>query len=177
MKRLFILLLVLAGLAGLIYQLQSLTPVEPEPEPEPDTGVVDGNGNQPPPADVPQPGTGSGRSVLDISVHTMEELRVLFERAGELAMKPRSSGEEANIVLVLHGPEVDFFSIRNYDKYKDIVDEAARLDAFDIVDIRICQTMMEARGIGPDDIPSFIQQVPYGPGEVERLVDEGYLYF
>jgi len=57
------------------------------------------------------------------------------------------------------------------------VDEAARLDAFDVVDIRICQTMMEARGIGPDDIPSFIEQVPYGPGEVERLVEDGYLYF
>jgi len=28
-----------------------------------------------------------------------------------------------------------------------------------------------------DDIPAFIEQVPYGPGEVERLVREGYVYF
>ncbi len=165
--------MVATGVAVLIYQLQSHTPGQAVP----DAGVAGGSGARPSPADAPLPGAGPERSVLDISVHTLEELRVLFERAGELAMKPRPPGEEASIVLVLHGPEVDFFSIRNYDQYKDIVDEAARLDAFDVVDIRICQTMMEARGIEPDDIPSFIDQVPYGPGEVERLVEEGYLYF
>ena len=172
MKRLFVLLLI-AGLVALIYQWQLHAPGQSET----DTNVAGESGAVLPPPDTPLPGAGSGRTVLDISVHTLAELEVLFERAGELVMKPRSSGEEASIVLVLHGPEVDFFSIRNYDKYKDIVDEAARLDAFDVVDIRICQTMMDARGIGPDDIPSFIEQVPYGPGEVERLVEDGYLYF
>jgi len=172
MKRLFVLLLV-AGLVALIYQLQQRAPGQSETG----TDLPGEGGAVLPPVDTPLPGAGSGRTVLDISVHTLAELEVLFERAGELVMKPRSSGEEASIVLVLHGPEVDFFSIRNYDKYKDIVDEAARLDAFEVVDIRICQTMMEARGIGPDDIPSFIEQVPYGPGEVERLVEDGYLYF
>lgn len=173
MKRLFVLLFLMGVLAALIYPLQLRTPGQAEP----DTGVDEGSGIRLPPADTLPSESGPGRTVLDISVHTLEELRVLFARAGELAMKPRPPGEEASIVLILHGPEVDFFSIRNYDRYKDIVDEAARLDAFDVVDIRICQTMMEARGIEPGDIPSFIEQVPYGPGEVKRLVDEGYLYF
>jgi len=78
---------------------------------------------------------------------------------------------------VLHGPEVEFFSTRNYAQYKDIVDQAARLDAFDVVDVKICQSMMEARGIERDDIPSFIEQVPLGPGEIERLVRQGYVVF
>ncbi len=173
MKRVIVLLLVVAGLAALIYQRQTQAPGQAETE----TDVADNSGTRLSPADAPRLEAGPGRAVLDISVHTLEELRVLFERAGELAMKPRPPGEAASIVLVLHGPEVDFFSIKNYDEYKEIVDEAARLDAFDVVDIRICQTMMEARGIRPDDIPSFIEQVPYGPGEVERLVEEGYLYF
>ena len=117
------------------------------------------------------------KAVLDVSVHTIEGLKVLFDRAEQLAMTPRPGGEDASVILVLHGPEVDFFSIKNYDKYKDIVDQAARLDAFDVVVVKICQTTMGVRGIEQNDIPSFIELVPYGPGEVERLKQEGYVAF
>jgi intracellular sulfur oxidation DsrE/DsrF family protein len=117
------------------------------------------------------------RAVLDITVHTVEELQVLFERAETLAGSPRTGGGDASVVLVLHGPEVEFFSTRNYDRFKEIVDRAARLDSLDIVDVRICQTMMAARGIARDDIPPFIDQVPDGQVEVDRLVSEGYVYF
>ena len=116
-------------------------------------------------------------TVLDVSVHSLEELQVLLDRAEELALRPQPQGKKADIVLVLHGPEVEFFAISNYQRYKDIVDKAARLDAFDVVDVKICQSMMENLGVERDDIPAFIEQVPYGPGEVERLVREGYVYF
>jgi len=43
--------------------------------------------------------------------------------------------------------------------------------------VKICQTMMGKQGIDRDDIPSFIEQVPLGPGEVERLTREGYVAF
>ena len=36
---------------------------------------------------------------------------------------------------------------------------------------------MAARGIARDDIPAFIEQVPDGQLEVDRLVREGYVYF
>lgn len=117
------------------------------------------------------------RAVLDISVHTERELKVLLDRAEQLAMKPRAGDEGASVVLVLHGPEVEFFSTRNYDRYRDIVDQAARLDAFDIVDVKICRSMMERKGVARDDIPPFIEQVPYGPAEIESLVRQGYVYF
>ena len=121
--------------------------------------------------------TAPTRGVLDISVHTLDELRVLLDRAEQLATSLRPQGENASVVLVLHGPEVEFFSSSNYEKYKDIVDQAARLDAFDIVDVKICQTMMSIQGVARDDIPAFIEQVPYGQAEIERLVGEGYVYF
>ena len=126
---------------------------------------------------LPAEGEAPLRAVLDISVHTIEGLKVLFDRAEKLAMRPQAPGGEASVVLVLHGPEVQFFSIRNYEKYKEIVDQAARLDAFDVVDVKICQTMMDIEGVERDDIPSFIEQVPIGPGEVERLLQEGYVAF
>ena len=102
---------------------------------------------------------------------------MLLDRAEELAMRPQAQGGDASVVLVLHGPEVEFFSIRNYEKYKEIVDQAARLDAFDVVDVKICQTMLDVQGIERDDIPSFIEQVPLGPDEVERLRLQGYVSF
>lgn len=117
------------------------------------------------------------KAVLDISVHTIDELKVLLDRAEGLAMAPQPTGAAASVILVLHGPEVEFFAISNYEKYKDIVDQAARLDAFDVVDVRICQTMMEIKGIPRGDIPAFIEQVPLGPVEIERLAGEGYVYF
>jgi intracellular sulfur oxidation DsrE/DsrF family protein len=36
---------------------------------------------------------------------------------------------------------------------------------------------MDRYDIGRDDIPAFIEQVPDGAAEVERLTREGYVYF
>ena len=146
-----------------------------QPGPEAVTEVAESGSV--PPKDMLQEENLPGKAVLDITVHTIDELQVLFDRAEKLALAPQPPGSEASVVLVLHGPEVEFFSISNYDKYKDIVDQAARLDAFDVVDVKICQTMMEISGIPRDDIPAFIEQVPLGSVEVERLVREGYVYF
>ena len=167
MHRFIILIAVLVALAAFIYSDRlGMGPVVETGEPgEMSTLKSD------PPAQLPD------RAVLDITVHTVEELQVLLERAEHLARSPRDNDQNASVVLVLHGPEVEFFSTRNYDQYKDVVDRAARLDSLEVVDVRICQTMMATRGVARDDIPPFIEQVPDGRVEVERLVDEGYVYF
>jgi intracellular sulfur oxidation DsrE/DsrF family protein len=113
--------------------------------------------------------------VADISVHTEGELTVLFDRIEELLERPRNDQESALVSLVLHGPEVEFFALKNYGKYKSLVDRAAKLDALGAVDIRICQTMMESYGIHSEEVPAFLEQVPFGPDEVQRLVNEGYV--
>jgi intracellular sulfur oxidation DsrE/DsrF family protein len=56
------------------------------------------------------------------------------------------------------------------------VDRAARLDADGVVEIKICRTEMRSRGIHGDDVPGFIEFVPYGPDEEERLLRRGYVY-
>ncbi|MEN8108867.1 MAG: DsrE family protein [Pseudomonadota bacterium] len=173
MKQLLLFVMIAGLIAVLLYQL-------PEPVPEPvDTAILPVEEQDAPETapDNPLPESSAVRGVLGISVHTVEEMELLLGRAEELARRPRPAGREDNIVLVLHGPEVEFFTIPNYEKYKDIVDRAAKLDAFEVVDVKICQTMMGSYGITPDDIPAFIEQVPYGPAEVERLVREGYVYF
>ncbi len=113
--------------------------------------------------------------LADIRVGSVAELQLLFDRVEQLLDRPLSDGEQPLVSLVLHGQEVQFFALRNYDKYKGVVDRAAKLAALGAVDISICRTQMESYGIEPDQVPGFLRQVPYGPGEVERLRDKGYV--
>jgi len=125
---------------------------------------------------VPHPVDKQPNRVADISVHTQEELEILFARVEQLLDRPRTGDETPLVNLVLHGPEVEFFAIENYDKYKAIVDHAAKLAALGAVDISICQTQMRSLGMATDEVPSFLRQVPYGPGEVESLIENGFVY-
>ena len=117
------------------------------------------------------------RYVLDIVLHTAAEIEQMLDKAEQLSSKPRSATEPASIAIVLHGPEIDIFSINNYKKYHDIVDRAARLDAYNIIDVKMCLTTMRIRGVRKEDIPGFIDFVPFGPAEVERLQQRGYVKF
>lgn len=114
-------------------------------------------------------------SLVDISVHTPEELDVLFDQIEAVLKRPRSRNEEAFISIVLHGPEVEFFAFRNYEKYQSLVDRAATLAALGAVDISICQSRMQSYGIAEDQVPAFLRQVPYGPDEVKKQLEEGYI--
>ncbi len=124
---------------------------------------------------IPPPPGGADQFVADISVHTVAELEVLLGRVEQLLERPRGADEVPLVSVVLHGPEVDFFVLQNYEQYKDIVDHAAKLSALGGVEINICLTQMRVRGIEPDQVPAFLNQVPYGPGEVERLLNEGFI--
>ena len=124
---------------------------------------------------VPPPLEEEANLVADISVHTEDELDILFARVEQVLDRPRSGNEAPLISIVLHGPEIEFFAVQNYAKYKGIVDRAAKLSAFGAVDISICQTQMQNLGIATDQIPSFLRQIPYGPGEVGRLLEKGYV--
>jgi len=125
---------------------------------------------------VPPPSEAPAGFVADISLHTEAELEALLGRVEQLLERPRKSGEAPLVSLVLHGPEVEFFALKNYPQYRGVVDHAAKLAALGAVDISICQTQMRTRGIGEDEVPGFLRQVPYGPEEVQRLLDSGYVY-
>jgi len=172
MKQVLILLVLATALAGGMFVVMWSTRQE-EPA---DRMPAQAAGRQTP-ATVNRNQSVPDKAVLDISVHTLDELRVLLDRAEQLSSRLLDTNERASVVLVLHGPEVEYFSSKNYDLYQDVVNQAAQLDALDIVDVKICQTMMSIKGIARDDIPAFIDQVPDGRVEVERLLDGGYVYF
>ncbi|WP_126454743.1 DsrE family protein [Sulfuriflexus mobilis] len=111
----------------------------------------------------------------DIVLHTPEQIREVLQHAEKISQSPRPANEKPSIAMVLHGPEIDFFSIENYPKYRDIVDLAAKLDAYNVIEVKMCQTMMRKRGLKNNNVPGFIELVPYGPGEVEKLRQNGYV--
>ena len=130
----------------------------------------------PPPASAAGIMAEDGRYLFRVSLHTPEEIAGLLARAEELAKTRRADGRHAGIALVLHGPEIEIFARENYARFRETVDRAARLDAGRIIEVKMCRTEMQRLGIREEDIPGFIELVPYGPDEENRLRRSGYVY-
>jgi intracellular sulfur oxidation DsrE/DsrF family protein len=156
-------LLVLVGGGAAYY---ALTPVRQDtPAPMAEVRLVQ-----------PNPEVAESRYVLDISVHTVEEIESVLTRVEELtATMPIKDYDQAPVALVLHGPEIEFFTREHLARYRDLVNRAAALDARGLVDVKMCQTMMRYLGVKAEDVPPFVELVPYGPDEVKRLKRNGYV--
>ena len=128
----------------------------------------------PPLADSPD-ASNDKRYAYDIVLHTPEQILEVLQHAEQLSAAPRPGTEQASIAMVLHGPEIDIFSIENYPKYRNIVDLAAKLDAYNVIEVKMCQTMMRMRGLKNENVPGFIELVPYAPEELEKLRQRGYV--
>ncbi len=115
--------------------------------------------------------------VARIQLHTEEEIADLFSRAEQLLDSTSDFSQGSPIAFVLHGPEVEFFASMNYGQYKSIVDKAAQLDAFQLIDVRVCSTYLRINNISPDSLPPFVDVVPFGPEEEQRLRSRGYVDF
>ena len=55
---------------------------------------------------------------------------------------------------------------------------AARLTALGILDLSVCETRMDIEGVESESVYPFVRTVPFGPVEVNRLLEEeNYVYF
>ena len=115
------------------------------------------------------------KMVHDELVAAREAGLPVLKRAEALATTPNSAERPEKIALVLHGPEIRHFQISQYQQNREIVDLAAKLDAFNVIDIKMCNTAMSSMGINKTDIPAFVEIVPYGPSEIERLQSKGFI--
>ena len=115
--------------------------------------------------------------LADIVVHTPDAVLDVLKRLDDLASSAGGFPVHEPVVMVLHGDEAMTFTRSNYTLYKDAVDRAARLEAFGLLDVRICERWMRAEGVLQSDLPSFVQSVPDGMAEELRLEREGYVRF
>jgi intracellular sulfur oxidation DsrE/DsrF family protein len=161
-KLLAIITVLIAGMAAawLAASLQPRAPATPPP-PSPAAGLT----------------TEDGRYLFSVTLHTPEEIAGMLARAAQLAHTARADSRGTGIALVLHGPEIEIFTRKNYARFRETVDQAERLDREGIVEVKMCRTEMKHLGIREEDVPGFIELVPYGPDEETRLWREGYVYF
>jgi len=141
--------------------------------------VVVTNTAQPPAntiqADQTQFNIGNKSYLFDITNHTVEELRVLLQRAEEIGQSEKADYDQLRIVMILHGPDIEWFTQKNYENNRQLVDLAKRVDSFEIIDMKVCETAMTKRGVSREEVPDFIESVPYSPDEMKRLLREGYI--
>lgn len=161
-KQVVIIVMVVAGITAMGYLVappQSRGPAEPAAT-SPATSLT----------------TEQGRYLFNITLHTPQEITGLLARAEELTKTIRADTRRTGIALVLHGPEIEIFAKKNYSQFRTTVELAARLDAERIIEVKMCRTEMKILGIREEDIPDFIELVPYGPDEEMRLRRNGYVY-
>jgi len=107
-----------------------------------------------------------------------KEVADALKRAESLYLEGKLSELTDPISIVLHGPEVEIFFKDKYDEYKNIVDLAARLSAFGVVNVQVCETQTGIMGRSRSSVHSFIGTVPFGPTKVKRLLNQqSYVYF
>jgi len=109
--------------------------------------------------------------VFSVTVSSSQQLDVVLDRAEDLRAL-FNPDEHGKIAIVLHGDELQLFQKNNYALNQSTVERARLLDRDNIIDIKACQTMMRALDIEQNELPSFIEQVPFAPAEIERLQSE-----
>jgi hypothetical protein len=116
--------------------------------------------------------------VARINNDSPEEVADALKRAEMLYIEGKLAELSDPLSIVLHGPEVEIFFKDKYEKYKDIVDLAARLSAFGVINLRVCETQTGIMGRNRSSIHSFIGTVAFGPSEIKRLlIQQSYVYF
>ena len=112
--------------------------------------------------------------VFSVTVSSPQQLDVVLTRAEDLRSL-FDPDQHSRIAIVLHGDELQLFQKRNYSSNMSVVERARLLDQDNIIDIKACQTMMRTLEIEQSELPSFIEQVPFAPAEIERLqLQEGF---
>lgn len=129
------------------------------------------------PITLPEPELENKSYLFDVSQNSIEELKALLVRAEEVSQTHPADFEDLEIVMVIHGPDIDLFTNKNYGKNQELIDLAARLDAYDVIDMKVCERTMESRGVERKDIPPFIESVPFAPVEIKQRLQNGYINF
>jgi len=114
--------------------------------------------------------------VYDTAVKTVKALTSVLDRASYLSVLNGADPFDNKIVIVLHGDEIDFFAIKNFAKYKELMTRAQSLTVGGIIEFRMCKIAAEGHGYQPKDIHGFVHMVPMGDAEIVRLQHEGYSY-
>jgi len=119
----------------------------------------------------------SVRSYLEITPDNRDDLVALLDTMEKSLTSGINPTLADPVIIILHGEEAFSFTRSNYAANKALADRAALLDAYKVIDVRMCETWMNNNGVNSEDLLPYIETVPYAPEEVRKLEAEGYLPF
>lgn len=148
----------------------AVTDEQPDPQPLPPAE------SRPPSADAQQPqfSIDDNPYVFDVASHSRQNLLAVLKRANEVATDSSGNLKQLNITVVVHGRRVRWFDKQNYEENKELVDLAAKLDALDVINVKIDQQAMQEFGVQDENVPDFIERVPFAADEITRLQGSGH---
>jgi intracellular sulfur oxidation DsrE/DsrF family protein len=110
--------------------------------------------------------------VYDVAVDSVKKLTSVLDRASYLSKITGADPFDSSIVLVLHGNEINFFAIKNYQKHKALMQRAQSLVQGEVLKIRMCRIAAQGHGYEAEDIQGFVEMIPMGDAEIIRLQNE-----
>jgi intracellular sulfur oxidation DsrE/DsrF family protein len=114
--------------------------------------------------------------VYDVAVDSEAAVRSVISRAVLLANLNGNDPFDTKVVIVLHGNEIPFFAIKNYAKYRDLMQRAQGATQTGVIEFRMCRIAAKGHGFEPADIHGFVTMVPMADAEIVRLQQAGYAY-
>jgi intracellular sulfur oxidation DsrE/DsrF family protein len=110
--------------------------------------------------------------VYDVSVSSVAAMTNVLDRVSFLNKIYQANPFDSSIVVVLHGNEIPFFAIKNYPRYKDLMNRAQSLVDNGNIRFRMCKVAAQGHGFKPEDIHGFVEMVPMADAEIIRLQQE-----
>lgn len=115
--------------------------------------------------------------LYDVALNDVSAFERVLDRASYLSKIYNADPFNASIVIVLHGNEINYFAIKNYTKYKDLMQRAQSLTVGGIIKFEMCRIAAKGQGYDPQDIHGFVEVVPMADAEIVRLqTQEGFAY-
>lgn len=114
---------------------------------------------------------------IDIYPKSQEEIQLILDTVNQQLQSPATE-QAPPIIMMLHGKEAARFLKSAYADNMSLIDQTAKLSAFGLLDVKICETWLKKNRHEHTELFPFIGTVPYGAGELERLSEEeGYTEF
>ena len=82
---------------------------------------------------------------------------------------------ELSIAIVTHGSEQFSLTTKKTEKYSTVHKIAEAIVVEDKVDLHVCGTYAEWRGILPEDFPDYVDVAPSGPAQINSYTELGYV--
>lgn len=141
-----------------------VSPAYAEPLSEPDPPL---------PTHLPPAHAGAPPWLAELKAHTADELYALLQRVESLhGMGDVVAGDAKPVVFLLHGDEINALVKARYAEHKPLVDLAARLSAFELIDLQVCETWMQRHAVARGALQPFVSTVPFAPDQRERLLKQ-----